>query len=67
MINKTENDIILYTTKDIQNIFKLGRDKTYQLIHSRGFPSIQIGREYYIPKNKLEKWIDGNVGKNITI
>ena len=67
MDNKDQCDIILYTSKDIQNIFKLGRDKTYLLMHSKGFPIIQIGREYYVPKNKLERWIDGNVGKNVTI
>lgn len=67
MDNLKDNDIILYTPKDIQRIFGLGRDKTYNLIRSSGFPKIQIGREYYIPKDKLEKWVSGNVGKSITI
>lgn len=62
---QTENDIILYTVKDIQKIFKCGINQTYQLIHANGFPKIQIGRRIYIPKDKLEKWINGNVGKTI--
>lgn len=64
---KLEVDIILYTKEDIQQIFKLGRDKTYQLMNSRGFPTIKIGRTSYVPKDKLEKWINGNVGKNVNI
>jgi len=67
MDNQLNNDIILYTKKDIQNIFQLGRDKTYQLMNSRGFPTIKIGKTSYVPKDKLEKWINGNVGKNVTL
>ena len=67
MDNQLNNDIILYTKKDIQNIFQLGRDKTYQLMNSRGFSTIKIGKTSYVPKDKLEKWINGNVGKNVTL
>lgn len=61
------NDIILYTPKDIQNIFMCGKNQAYSLIHSSGFPKIQIGRKIYIPKDKLEKWIEGNVGKKVFV
>jgi len=67
MDKQINNDIILYTKQDIQSIFKLGRDKTYQLMNSKGFPTIKIGKVSYVPKDKLEKWINGNVGKNITL
>lgn len=64
--NNTNNDIILYTPKDIQRIFMCGKNQAYQMIHSNGFPKIQINRKIYIPKDKLEKWINGNIGKIIT-
>lgn len=65
LTNQTSNDIVLYTPKEIQKIFKCGRNQAYEIIHSNGFPKIQIGRKILIPKNKLEKWIDGNIGKTI--
>lgn len=64
-ITQTESDIILYTVKDIQEIFKCGINQAYQIVHSNGFPKIQIGRKIYIPKDKFEKWINGNIGKTI--
>lgn len=63
--NNTDEDIILYTPKDIQNIFKCGKNQAYQLIHSNGFPIIQINNKILVPKDRLEKWINGNVGKKV--
>lgn len=65
--NNVNNDIILYTPQDIQRIFMCGKNQAYQIMHSSGFPKIQIGRKLYVPKDKLEKWINGNVGKKVKI
>lgn len=67
MNKQTKNDIILYTPQDIQKIFMCGKNQAYNLIHSSGFPKIQINRKIYVPKDKLEKWINGNTGKKITV
>lgn len=67
MENNTNDDIILYTPEDIQRIFMCGKNQAYQLIHSSGFPKLQINRKLYIPKDKLEKWISGNTGKKISV
>lgn len=61
------SDIILFTVKDIKEIFGCGINQAYQIVHSGGFPKIQIGNKFYIPKDKFEKWLDKNVGKNIVI
>ena len=58
---------ILYTTTDIQEIFKLGKSKAYELIRSKSFPSIKIGRSYYIPKVALEKWLASNINQSIIL
>lgn len=65
--NNKNDDIILYTPSDIQKIFMCGKNQAYQLIHSNGFPKIQINRKLYVPKDKLEKWINGNTGKKLLI
>lgn len=66
-ILKTDDGIILFTPEDLEKIFQCSKTYAYQLSHSRGFPTIQIGRKFYIPKDKLEKWINGNVGKHVRI
>lgn len=43
------------------------KNQAYLILHSNGFPKMQIGRKIYIPKDKLEKWISGNTGKVINI
>lgn len=63
MNNIDRNDIVLYTVEDIQNIFKLGRTKAYELMSSDGFPSFKLNSKVYIEKNKLTEWISKRAGK----
>jgi excisionase family DNA binding protein len=58
-------DIVLYTVEDIQKIFGIGRTTAYQMVSAEGFPTIRINRKIYIPKNRLEKWLEQNCGKTI--
>lgn len=60
-----ENNITLYTPKDIQEIFKCGRKKSYEIMHIPGFPSFRIDTSLYVEKTELEKWICRNKNKNI--
>jgi len=59
------NEIIMYTVKDIQNIFKCGLKQAYELVNANGFPRIKIGKKILVEKKALEKWIENNRGKNI--
>ena len=54
---------IMYDVSDIQNIFKIGRSKAYQLLSSSGFPSIKLNKKLLVEKGKLEEWIAKNSGK----
>ena len=40
-------------------ISKAGADT---LIHSKGFPTLRIGKRLMVPKDKLTAWIDRNTG-----
>lgn len=62
--NDTELDEML-TPEDIMNHLKLGKNRTYQLIHLSSFPKIKIGNTYRIPKIKYIKWIESNVNKKV--
>ena len=55
------------TPKDIQQILKIGRDKTYKLISTKGFPSIKIGNTVRIPKDRFEKWVNTYIGSEFKI
>lgn len=56
---------VMYTTKDLQIILKCGSRTIYNLVHSKTFPSIKIGRKYFIEKNALENWLSKSKGKII--
>lgn len=62
--NDTGLDEML-TPEDIMNHLKLGKNRTYQLIHLSSFPKIKIGNTYRIPKIKYIKWIESNVNKKV--
>lgn len=66
MSMETKQDIILYTAKDLQRIFKCGRRKSYELMNTPGFPSFRIDTSLYVEHGELEKWIARNRNKNIS-
>jgi len=48
----------LLTAKEVERLFKLSTPKVYELIHSKGFPTVRIGKHYRVDKQKLLKMID---------
>ena len=54
-----------YTVKDIMRIFCCGRDKAYELVRSRGFPRMTIGRKILIAPDALQKWIAQNQNSRV--
>ena len=59
--------IEFYTMTDIKDILHLGQNNAYKLIHTKGFPSITIGKKILIPKDEFEKWVKHNIGNTICI
>lgn len=58
---------MLLTVKDLQSQLGIGRDTAYALMHSRAFPSIQIGRRYYVTREALEQWLSQNTYKSFAL
>ena len=67
VLDRPANNQLLYGVKDIQQIFGIGKNLAYKLIKTSGFPSININGRYYIPKSKLDKWIESNTGRHIEL
>ena len=61
------NDIIIYTVKDLPNIFKCSLSQAYNLVNASGFPVIRIGGKILVEKRALESWIAKNKGKRIAL
>lgn len=63
-----ENDNIkLYTLKELQNVMKIGKNTAYKLTKLKGFPIIRIGNKILVPHNQLIEWLDKNKGNTINI
>ena len=44
--------------KDIKNFFNCSSTKAYDIIKSKSFPKIKIGKNYYIPIDSFKEWSD---------
>ena len=59
------NEPIIYNTNDIQRIFKCGKQQAYQLMNTKGFPSIRLNSKLIVEKSALLHWLKLNQGKQI--
>ena len=56
----------VYDVSDIQKILGLGRSKTYEFLDDvykkkQPFNVIKIGKLYKVPKDRFDKWINGEI------
>lgn len=55
------------TVKELQEKLNIGRDKAYDLMHAKCFPSIKIGGRYYVQEVALQEWLTKNRYKIIKL
>ena len=46
------------SAEDVAQVLGISRANAYTLMHSKGFPTIKIGKRMIVPKDKLIEWID---------
>jgi len=51
-------NVELLTIQEIQNILKISRTKTYQLINNNEFPTIKFGKVIRIDKKDFINWLE---------
>jgi len=61
------NDFQLLSCGEVRSLTSLGRDKVYNLMRSKGFPSIKIGGTYYVSASNLAIWLERNAGKEYNL
>ena len=49
--------IDLINIEELQKILDIGKPTAYNLVRRKDFPSVKIGREHRIMKDKLPDWI----------
>lgn len=47
----------VYTAKEVSELLQIGRNLTYSLMKTSGFPSYQIGKQYFVTEEALNKWL----------
>ena len=67
MMTTTLEETIIYRVKDLMRILKIGRDRAYALMRSKGFPSTQIGRTFFIAKKNFDSWVEQYAGREYLI
>lgn len=53
--------------KDIQKTLGCSRTKAYNIVNTRGFPKIIIGRNIYIPEDKFKNWLNNYYNKKFVL
>lgn len=52
----------MLTVAELAGALGISKAGAYTLIHSKGFPTLRIGKRLMVPKDKLVVWIDRNTG-----
>lgn len=56
---KNYNDLPLtLTVPEVGEVLGISRAAAYELVRSKGFPSMKIGTRILVPKDKFLAWID---------
>lgn len=64
MTNYTSLDQLPITlsANQVAQVLGISRANAYTLMHTKGFPTIQIGKRMVVPKNKLIEWMEAQTG-----
>ncbi|MGN1026785.1 MAG: helix-turn-helix domain-containing protein [Faecousia sp.] len=46
------------TVPEVGEVLGISRASAYELVRSKGFPSMKIGTRILVPKDKFIQWID---------
>lgn len=49
--------------KEVAESLGIGMNKAYDLVNKEDFPKVRVGSRYIILRNRLEEWLDNNIGE----
>lgn len=53
------------TAPEVGEVLGISRAAAYELVRSKGFPSMRIGNRILVPKDRLIAWINEQVEVNL--
>lgn len=51
------------SVKEFCSEYKVGINKGYEIINSKDFPMVRLGRKIIIIRSKLDQWMEDQIGK----
>lgn len=51
------DNIVMYSPEDVRKLLHLGNSKCLELFNSADFPSIKIGRAFWVKSDCLEQYL----------
>lgn len=61
-IDKIISNTKLITVKQFASEYGIGINKSYEIVHSEGFPKIKVGRKILIIRDKIDDFFYGQIG-----
>ncbi|MBQ3878990.1 MAG: helix-turn-helix domain-containing protein [Oscillospiraceae bacterium] len=53
---------LMLNADEVARVLGVSRANVYNLMHSEGFPTLQIGKRMTVPRDRLLVWIDEHIG-----
>ena len=52
---------LVLNADQLAKVLGISRANAYALLHTKGFPTLRIGKRMVVPKDKLLEWLEHNV------
>ncbi len=56
-----QEERVMIGVTEIMQMMGIGRNRAYEIIKQKEFPSIKVGRRYLVHKEVFEKWLKGEL------
>ena len=54
----------LITVKEFVSEYGIGTNKAYEIVNSKGFPVIRLGKKILIIRDRIDEWLENNIGNS---
>ena len=58
---------VLLTARDLTTQYRISRDRAYELMHSKSFPSFKWKGRFYVSQPDMELWVRSQRGKEFHV
>lgn len=63
-MESTKSNDKTMSVKEFCSEYGVGINKGYEIINSRDFPMLRLGRRIIIIRSKVDEWIENQIGKS---